>query len=68
MVCIICQFDKNKVGVPGDFDVTVRDIKLYSGAGFITVLLGDIMRMPGLSRRPNYELIDVIDSEIINLS
>jgi len=60
--------DKNKVGVPGDFDVTVRDIKLYSGAGFITVLLGDIMRMPGLSRRPNYELIDVIDSEIINLS
>lgn len=60
--------DKNKVGVPADFNVCVKDIKLYSGAGFITVLLGDIMTMPGLSRKPNYELIDVVDGEIINLS
>lgn len=60
--------DKNKVGVPENFAVTVKDIRLYSGAGFITVLLGDIMTMPGLSRRPNYELIDVVDGEIVNLS
>lgn len=60
--------DPKKVGVPKDFDVTVKDIRLYGGAGFITVLLGDIMVMPGLSRKPNYELIDVIDGEIINLS
>lgn len=60
--------DKNKVGVPEDFEVTVEDIKFYSGAGFITVLLGDIMTMPGLSRKPNYELIDVVDGEIVNLS
>ena len=60
--------DKNKVGVPKDFEVTVRDINLYNGAGFITVLLGDIMTMPGLSRKPNCELIDVVDGEIINLS
>ena len=60
--------DKNKVGVPKDFEVTVKDIRLYSGAGFITVLLGDIMIMPGLSRRPNYELIDVVNGEIVNLS
>lgn len=60
--------DKNKVGVPTDFTVTVKDINLYNGAGFITVLLGDIMTMPGLSRKPNYELIDVVDGEIINLS
>jgi len=60
--------DKNKVGVPEDFEVTVKDIRLYSGAGFITVLLGDIMTMPGLSRKPNYELIDVVDGKIINLS
>lgn len=60
--------DKNKVGVPKDFAVTVRDIRFYSGAGFITVLLGDIMTMPGLSRRPNYEKIDVVDGEIVNLS
>lgn len=60
--------DKDKVGVPVDFTVTVKDIKLYSGAGFVTVLLGNIMTMPGLSRKPNCELIDVIDGEIINLS
>lgn len=60
--------DKSKVGVPKDFNVTVKDINLYNGAGFITVLLGDIMTMPGLSKKPNYELIDVVDGEIINLS
>lgn len=60
--------DKDKVGVPTNFEVTIKDIKLYSGAGFITVLLGDIMTMPGLSRKPNYELIDVVDGKIINLS
>jgi len=60
--------DKDKVGVPKDFEVTVKDIRLYSGAGFITVLLGDIMTMPGLSRHPNLELIDVVDGEIVNLS
>jgi formate--tetrahydrofolate ligase len=60
--------DAKKVGVPKDFEVTVKDIRLYGGAEFITVLLGDIMVMPGLSRKPNYELIDVVDGEIINLS
>ncbi len=60
--------DAKKVGVPEDFEVTVRDVNLYAGAGFITVLLGNIMTMPGLSRRPNYELIDVIDGNIVNLS
>ena len=60
--------DAKKLGVPTDFEVTVKDVQLYGGAGFITVLLGDIMVMPGLSRKPNYELIDVVDGEIINLS
>ena len=60
--------DKNMVGVPKDFEVTVKHVKIYGGAEFITVLLGDIMTMPGLSRRPNYELIDVVDDKIINLS
>ena len=60
--------DKNKVGVPKDFEVTVRDINIYNGAGFITALLGNMMTMPGLSRKPNYEVIDVIDGEIVNLS
>ena len=60
--------DKNKVGNPTDFEVTVKDIQLYLGAGFITVLLGDIVTMPGLNRTPNYEVIDVVDGEIENLS
>ena len=60
--------DKSLVGVPKDFEVTVKDVNIYNGAGFITVLLGDIMTMPGLSRKPNCELIDVIDGEIVNLS
>ncbi len=60
--------DAKKIGVPVDFEVTVKDIRLYGGAEFITVLLGNIMVMPGLSRRPNYELIDVVDGEIVNLS
>ena len=44
------------------------DICLYNGAGFITVLLGDIMTMPGLSRVPSYEKIDLVDGEIVGLS
>ena len=60
--------DAKKLGVPTDFEVNVQDIRLYGGAAFITVLLGNIMVMPGLSRKPNYELIDVVDGEIVNLS
>ena len=60
--------DKNKLGVPTDFDVTVKDIQLYLGAGFLTVYLGDILTMPGLPEKPNYEIIDVENGEIINLS
>ena len=51
--------DPKKLGFPSGFDVTVRDIIPYTGAGFITVLLGDVMTMPGLSRKPNYENIDI---------
>ncbi len=56
------------IDVIDGFDVTVRDIRLYNGAGFITVLLGNIMTMPGLPRVPNYEHIDIEDGNIIGLS
>ena len=56
------------VGAPCDFDIYVRDVRLYNGAGFITVLLGDIMTMPGLSKVPNYEIIDVVDGNIVGLN
>ena len=60
--------DKNKIGVPTNFEVVVKDVQLYLGAGFITVYLGDILTMPGLPEKPNYEAIDVVDGEIINLN
>ena len=60
--------DPKAVGAPEFFDIHVRDVVLYNGAGFITVLLGDIMTMPGLSRKPNYERINVIDGRIVGLS
>ncbi len=60
--------DAKLVGAPDDFSIHVRDVVLYNGAGFITVLLGDIMTMPGLSRKPNYEKIDLVDGEIVGLS
>ncbi|MBQ6539338.1 MAG: formate--tetrahydrofolate ligase [Bacilli bacterium] len=50
------------------FEVTVRDIRLYNGAGFITILLGNIMTMPGLPKVPNYEHIDIEEGNIIGLS
>ncbi len=60
--------DAKKLGAPTDFTVTVRDLILYNGAGFITVLLGNIMTMPGLPSRPNYEKIDLDrDGNIVGL-
>lgn len=49
--------DKDKLGYPTNYKITVRDAKLYNGAGFITVLLGNILTMPGLPQKPNYENI-----------
>ena len=47
----------------------VRDIELYSGAGFVTVLMGTTLKMPGLPKVPNYEKIDLNDDlEIVGLS
>lgn len=60
--------DAKAVGAPEYFDIHVRDVVLYNGAEFVTVLLGDIMTMPGLSKKPNYERINVIDGKIVGLS
>jgi len=51
--------EPKKLGYPKDYEVTVKEVRLYRGAGFITVLLGDILTMPGLSKRPNLENIDI---------
>ncbi len=57
--------DPNKLGYPKDYTVTVKDVKLYRGASFITILLGDILTMPGLSKVPNLEKIDIDENEEI---
>ena len=60
--------DQKKVGTPNDFSITVRDVEIFNGAEFVTVYLGSIMTMPGLSKKPNYEKIDVVDNNIVGLS
>ncbi|MBO7378034.1 MAG: formate--tetrahydrofolate ligase, partial [Clostridia bacterium] len=53
--------DATKLGAPKDFKVTVKNVKISAGAGFIVVLMGDIMTMPGLPKVPAAEKIDVTD-------
>ena len=51
--------DPKKLGAPEHFKITVRNVKISAGAGFIVVLTGDIMTMPGLPKVPAAENIDV---------
>ena len=51
--------DQTKLGAPADFEVTVRNLKISAGAGFIVALTGEIMTMPGLPKVPAAEKIDV---------
>ncbi|MBS5730131.1 MAG: formate--tetrahydrofolate ligase [Clostridium sp.] len=51
--------DPTLLGAPDGFTVTVKNVKISAGAGFIVVLTGDIMTMPGLPRRPAAERIDI---------
>ncbi len=50
--------DPNKLGKPENFKITVRDVKLSAGAGFVVALTGDIMVMPGLPKAPAALKID----------
>ncbi len=51
--------DPTKLGAPDNFTVTIKNVKVSAGAGFIVVLTGDIMTMPGLPKVPAAEKIDV---------
>ena len=51
--------DPSKLGAPEGFSVTVRNVKVSAGAGFLVVLTGDILTMPGLPKSPAAERIDV---------
>jgi len=52
-------------GRPRDFDVTVRAIQINAGAGFLVVLTGNIMRMPGLPKKPAANNIQLLDNGVI---
>ena len=57
--------DPTKIGAPENFTVTIKNIKISAGAGFIVVLTGDIMTMPGLPKVPAAERIDVDEAGVI---
>ena len=60
--------DATKLGAPENFRVTVKNVKVSAGAGFIVVLTGEIMTMPGLPKVPSAEKIDVSeDGKIVGL-
>ena len=56
--------DPKKLGNPKDYIMHVKDVKLYNGAGFITILMGEVMTMPGLPKTPSYENIKLKDNKI----
>lgn len=59
--------DAKKLGAPSNYTLTVRDIKVNNGAKFITVYLGNILTMPGLSKHPNACNIDLVNDEIVGI-
>ena len=58
--------DKNAQGAPSGYAFPVRDVQLYSGAGFVVAFAGDIVDMPGLPKAPSALNIDVDDNGIIS--
>lgn len=57
--------DPKLLGRPKDFDITVREVKVSAGAGFIVAVTGDIMLMPGLPKHPAAENIDIDENGVI---
>ena len=60
--------DPKAYGVAKNFDLNVRDIIINNGAEMIVVIMGDIMRMPGLPKEPQARNIDIVDGNIEGLS
>ena len=60
--------DAKAYGVAKDFELNVRDVVINNGAEMIVVIMGDIMRMPGLPKVPQAQKIDIVDGNIEGLS
>lgn len=58
--------NQNLLGAPKNFEITVREVKISAGAGFIVALTGEIMKMPGLPKVPSAEVIDIDDNGTIS--
>ncbi len=56
----------NLLGRPSGFDITVKEVRISAGAGFIVALTGDIMIMPGLPKVPSAEKIDIDENGVIS--
>ena len=51
--------NKDLIGAPKDFDITVRNLEIRTGAGFVVVCLGKMLLMPGLNKTPAYEKMKI---------
>ena len=58
--------NQNLLGAPEGFRVTISNVKVSAGAGFVVVYTGDIMTMPGLPKVPSAEKIDVDNDGVIS--
>ena len=58
--------DASKLGAPRGFKITVREVKVNAGAGFLVAKTGDIMTMPGLPKVPSAEKIDIDENGVIS--
>jgi formate--tetrahydrofolate ligase len=59
--------DPRRIGRPEAFEITVRNVLLAAGAGYVVPLLGDILRMPGLPRSPQASRMDYVGGEVTGL-
>jgi formate--tetrahydrofolate ligase len=59
--------DKNVIGRPRNWRLTVREARLSAGSGFIVPVCGKMMTMPGLPKHPAGEKIDLVDGKIVGL-
>ena len=60
--------DSRVLGVPENFELTIRNFVINAGAEMIIAIAGDVMRMPGLPREPQAKNIDVVNGKIVGLS
>jgi formate--tetrahydrofolate ligase len=60
--------DPRKIGRPEDFEITVRNVIIAAGAGYLVPVLGEILRMPGLPASPQAERVDLVNDRIVGVA